>query len=91
MSQAIMTKFLPANGRSGARIRATAWAGTVTVPYDHGLSGAAPYAVAARALAEKLQWEGTYVPGGFPNGDYVFVNVEDGQQDGFTFAKEGAA
>lgn len=84
MSQAIITKFLPANNRTGARIRATSWAGSVTVPYDHGLTGAEPYAVAAKALVAKLKWAGTYVPGGLPNGDFVFVNVEDGNRDAFS-------
>lgn len=76
MTQAISTKFLHASATRGARVKASCWAGEITVPFDHSKSGAAAYAVAAQALVEKLGWAGTYVAGGFANGDYVFVNID---------------
>lgn len=74
--QAIVTKYLsPANYR-GARVKATAEAGSVTLSWDHRLNSERNHLAAARALADKYGWRGHLVAGGMPgNGGYVFVMV----------------
>lgn len=72
--QAITTKYLAATDRRGSRIKATARAGTVIVPYDSGLSSTRNHAEAAKALAVKLKWPGAWLAGGLPGGmGNVFV------------------
>jgi hypothetical protein len=72
--QAITTKYIgPSNTRSG-RIKASAAAGSVTIPYpsQHGMERA--HATAALALCEKLGWSGTLAQGGMPSDSgYAFV------------------
>jgi hypothetical protein len=77
-TQAIETKYLPANDRRGTRIKATAWGGTVTVGYDYALDAVDNHRAAADALIAKMGWQGTYAQGGNAKGDggYYFVNVE---------------
>jgi hypothetical protein len=84
--QAIETRYLgPTNFRSG-RIKARAWAGSVTMPYDHALNAEDNHRAAALALAAKCAkhaeqyggksiWsEGTWHQGGNAAGTgYVFV------------------
>jgi hypothetical protein len=75
--QAIETKYLgPTNFRSG-RIKARAWAGSVTMPYDHALNAEDNHRAAALLLQAKYGWKGTFAQGGNAAGNgYVFVNVE---------------
>ena len=76
-TQAIETRYLRATNVRGARIKATAWAGSVTVPYDYELDAADAHKAAADALIAKFGWKGTYAQGGNVKGDgYYFVNVE---------------
>lgn len=76
--QAIVTTFYGPTTHRGARIRALAQAGSVTVQYDHALNGQDNHKRAAKALAEKLNWHGFWVMGGLPNGTSdVFVIVAD--------------
>ena len=77
ITQAIATKYLPATNNRGARIKATAWGGSATVPYDYELEVPDAHRVAADALIAKLGWKGTYAQGGNVEGTgYYFVNVE---------------
>lgn len=77
ISQAIETRYLGPTNTKGGRIKATAWAGSVTVPYDHALSLEDNHRAAAMALVSKLQWQGTFAQGGNAKGDgYYFVNVK---------------
>lgn len=77
ITQAIATKYLPATNNRGARIKATAWAGSVTIGYDHALSTEGAHKAAADALIAKLGWQGKFAQGGNAKGTgYVFVNVE---------------
>jgi hypothetical protein len=77
VTQAIETRYLRATNTKGARIKATAWAGSVTVPYDHALNTDANHKAAADALIAKMGWIGEFAQGGNVKGDgYVFVNVE---------------
>jgi len=76
--QAIVTKYLGPTDYRGSRIKATADAGTITVPYDYALSNEALHRVAADALVEKLGWgylasEFYLVAGGLATGGYAFV------------------
>lgn len=77
ITQAIETKYLPATNTRGSRIKATAWVGSITVPYDYGLNADDNHKAAADALIAKYQWQGTFAQGGNAKGDgYYFVNVE---------------
>ena len=86
IDQAIETRYLgPTNTKDG-RIKASAWAGSVTVPYDHELNTEDNHRAAAMALAAKCAkhaeqyggksiWsEGTWTQGGNAKGTgYVFT------------------
>jgi hypothetical protein len=74
VTQAIETKYLNARG---GRIKATALAGSITLPYDYALDVQENHKRAATMLRRKLNWEGTFAQGGNVKGDgYYFVNVE---------------
>jgi hypothetical protein len=77
VTQAIETKYLGATNAKGGRIKATAWAGSVTIGYDYALDAQGNHKAAADALIAKLGWTGTFAQGGNVKGDgYYFVNVE---------------
>ena len=77
ITQAIETRYLKPTNTKDGRIKATAWAGSVTIGYDHALDAAENHAVAQLALRHKLGWQGKYAQGANVKGDgYVFVNVE---------------
>ena len=77
ITQAIHTRYMGPTNTKGGRIKATAWAGSVTVPYVHALNAEDNHRAAAGALLAKLGWQGTYAQGGDAKGDgYYFVNVE---------------
>jgi len=88
--QAITTKYIgPSNTRAG-RIKAKAWAGSVTVEWDHALNSDANHAAAAEALANKYKWKGTWYGGGMPDQTgNVFVCVESSDKASFTTKGEG--
>ncbi len=77
-TQAIETKYLRATNVKGARIKASAWGGSVTIGYPYELDAQDAHRAAADALIAKLGWTGTYAQGGNAKGDggYYFVNVE---------------
>lgn len=76
MTQAIVTKYIGPSNTRGSRIKATAWAGSVTVPYKSNLSSEKNHAEAARSLAAKYGWHGKFVGGGMPGTDgFSFVNI----------------
>ena len=75
-TQAIATKYLGATNTRGGRIKATAWGGNTTVPYDYALDVQDNHKAAADALIAKMGWNGTYAQGGNTDGTgYYFVNV----------------
>ncbi len=76
--QAIITKYIAPSNTKGGRIKATAAAGSVTIPYPHEVSGIeGSHAVAALALANKMGWDGEWIQGGSPDSNgYVFVCLE---------------
>lgn len=66
--QAITTKFLGPTNHRGARIKASAQAGSVTVHYEYGADGVdGAHDIAAEALIRKLGWFGTWTRGGTPD------------------------
>lgn len=76
-TQAIETKFIRATGRTGERVKATAWGGSATVGYDYALDAQDNHKAAADALIAKLGWIGTFAQGANVKGNgYYFVNVE---------------
>jgi hypothetical protein len=70
--QAIITKYLPPTNSRGARIKATAAAGSVTVPFNYE---GEEYETAARALCDKLGWTFNHCGGGLPDGSMVWVQM----------------
>ena len=79
--QAIETRYLGPTNTKGGRIRAKAWAGNATVPYDHALTIEGNHRAAAMALAAKLGWHHhapaeQWATGGNAKGDgYCHVNT----------------
>jgi hypothetical protein len=65
--QAIVTKYLGPTNVRGARIKATADAGSITLSWDHALNPERNHRAAAMALAEKYGWQGRFVGGGMPD------------------------
>ena len=77
VTQAIETKFLGATNAKDARVNASAWGGSVTVPYNYALGEEGAHRAAAEALIVKLGWQGAFAQGCNAKGDgYLFVNVE---------------
>jgi hypothetical protein len=75
--QAIQTRYLCPTNTRGARIKAWAAAGSITIDYPHELSGQACHRAAAEALALKFNWTDKLLGGQLENGDYAFVFVND--------------
>jgi hypothetical protein len=72
--QAIETKYLGPTNHRGARIKATAQAGQITVPYDHALDFGENHIAAARAYAQRKGWLGSWVGAQAPDGRFVYVD-----------------
>jgi hypothetical protein len=77
--QAISTEYFGPTNTRGSRIVARADAGSISVPYEHGLGLFENHQAAARAFAKKFNWKGRLVGGGTKKG-YCFVFVELGKQ-----------
>jgi hypothetical protein len=73
MRQAIVTKFHGPTNHRGARVKATADAGSVTVSWDYALGIAENHLAAAVALANKHGWPTNLVGGSLPGSGYVFA------------------
>jgi hypothetical protein len=87
--QAISTHYLPPTNVKGSRIKAKAYGGSLTVHLDHALNIEANHAKAAKALAEKLGWQGEWYMGGtFHDCGYCFVQTHI--TDAATAADRGA-
>ncbi len=85
MYQAITTKYLGPSNVRGARVKATAAAGSVTLHWDDSLSSNDNHNAAALALANKFGWTGTWFAGGMPDASgscYVCSQIDyDGASD----------
>lgn len=73
MYQAITTKFLAPTNHKGARIKASADAGHVTVDWDYSLNVEGNHKAAAKALVSHLGWSGVWHGGALPGTGYAFV------------------
>ncbi len=62
--QAIETKYLGPTNTKGARIKASAEAGNVTVPFEYGPGTDGAHDLALIALVTKLEWWGVWARGG---------------------------
>ena len=78
MRQAIMTYFLSPTNTKGTRIKARAFAGSITIARDYELDDDQNLALAMLALCRKYKWDSTfYVPGALDlNNSVVWVCVE---------------
>jgi hypothetical protein len=75
--KAIVTQYKGATNYKGAKIVAKAHGvKALSIPYPHEVDGTEAHAMAAMAMANKYGWAGTYINGGLPNGDEVFVNTK---------------
>jgi hypothetical protein len=81
--QAIQTRFLGPTNSRGSRVKAFAAAGSVTISWDHRLNPEQNHRAAAEMFANRMNWIGLYAAGTLPNGDMVFVNVEEGTAPAF--------
>jgi hypothetical protein len=74
--QAIVTKFIGPTNTKGARIKAVASAGSVTVSFEYGMSHEERHQVAAKALCAKFGWPWDHISGSLPDGSDVWVKVD---------------
>ena len=65
--QAIITKFLSPTNTKSSRIKATCYAKSITISYDH--TDKNPHATAAASLIRETGWYGRWVSGCLPKGD----------------------
>jgi hypothetical protein len=88
--QSIITRFVASTNTKGSRIIASTSAKRerLSIPYDHAISPDKNHRAAARALAEKLDWQFRFVEGS--NGESGNVYVID-RDEGFTIPKREAA
>ena len=77
MYQAISTKYLGPTNSRGARVKAQADAGQITISWDHRVGIEKNHCRAAKAFAEKMQWGGRWYGGYVAGGGYVFVSTRD--------------
>jgi len=79
--QAISTKYFGPTNTRGSKVQAKSASGhRLMLEWDDALNSDENHKAAALALAEKLEWFGTWACGGTADG-YVFVNL-DGDQFG---------
>lgn len=72
--QAIVTKFLAPTSTRGARVKATADAGSRTVAWDHRCGIEDNHRSAALLLAARLGWDhGPLISGSLPGCGYAHV------------------
>lgn len=73
--QAIVTRHLCPTNTRGARVKATAEAGSVTLHWDYALDSYENHIKACEALIARLNWSGVWYGGGTSAG-YVFVDTD---------------
>ena len=77
---AILTKYLGPTNYRGSRIKATTCSGSLTTGWNHALNPSENHLAAARALADRLAWDGQLVGGTLPDDTghcYVRVFLKD--------------
>ena len=79
--QAIVTKYLGPTDSRGSRIKATAANGeSVTVPYGFSGDEYSRHERAAKALMQKLEWDGEIIGGSLRDG-YAWVFAPERSRD----------
>lgn len=79
MRKAISTKYIGPTNFRGSRVKAFAEGGSSnTLEWDDALNSEQNHMEAAKALAAKMNWSGTWQGGGTSSG-YVFVNLDSDQ------------
>lgn len=86
MFRAIVTRFVGPTNFRGSRVIATVGDAKHTHSWEYGLGNGtchndvdANHAAAAKALAVKLGWDGTWIGAGMPNGTgNVYVRLSQG-------------
>lgn len=73
MYAAIVTKYHGPTNFKGSRYSATSQAGRIYLSADDALNSQANHEKAARTLAEKLKWSGSWRGGCLPDGRYAWV------------------
>ena len=68
--QAIRTRYYGATNSRGARIIATAEAGSIVMPYDYALDAELNHRNAAELLMQRFNWQGVYRGGWFDDAYY---------------------
>ena len=71
--QAIVTKYIGPTNHRGARIKATASAGSIIVSYEYGTDTTGAHRVAAVAFCKKFDWPFDHIAGGLPDGSLAWV------------------
>ena len=77
--QAIVTRYFGPTDHRDARIKASASAKSIWVPWDHAFNVEVNHALACSVLVNKLGWDGKWHQGSLPDnmGGYVFVMEDD--------------
>lgn len=75
--QAITTKYCGPTNTRGARIKASAQAGSVFSTWDDALGADDNHVAAAKAFALRWGWKWDLQTGVLPNGDYVHMFVAE--------------
>ena len=75
--QTITTKYIGQTEKRCSRIKATHSGNyaSIIMSYDHALNAEENYIVAAKLLAERLNWDGQFI-GGHTKDGMVFVNAK---------------
>lgn len=72
--QAITTKYLGPSNSRGARVKARAERGAVTIPWNHAVNVAENHRLAAIAALLKWEWSGRWIGGALPDSTgYAFT------------------
>ena len=75
--KAISTIYIGPTDSRPSRVTAGAGDGLIiALPWDSALDSRQNHAGAARALCNKMKWEGELIGGGFPSGNMVWVFAE---------------
>lgn len=76
--KAIKTTYLGATNTRGSRVKASDLdRNQITLSWNYALNSDENHIAAARALCDKMKWEGKTVMGGFPDCNvHVFVSRE---------------
>ena len=75
--QAIFTKFLGPIDTKNSRVKATAAAGSITLPWNHAMNPHQNHRAAAYALAKKFNWSGSFYARAISDSEYAFVYVDN--------------